>query len=528
MRPMSALISLAAGAALVVAPLVPASGEGVGFRPGDDSAGDPYVGKLGNGGYDVSHYDLDVRYDPASDMLWGTATIEAVATQNLSRFNLDLRGLTVRSVTVDGAQAKWQHLKGELRTTPGAGVPQGTGFTTVVTYDGVPATLPDGSGFVHTNDGAMVIGQPEVAATWFPVNDHPSDKASYHFDVTVPDGITAVANGALVGTETAAGWTTFTWDAPEPMASYLATATTGRFDLRSYEHAGIKLLGCRRPLALRAGRPPRTGAGWPSRSGRVGVQAPDAHDHRPGRGSGPVVLGDPGHRAVLGPLLRRGPPRRGDDWTTLPDANGHSAADTGASCPYWLSIHPFLRTTRPTTVTTRAAPPARPGSWTSASGASDGYEQWSIDLSAYAGAQVEVSLTYASDDLFQYPGVFIDDVVVSTGGGTRRSRRTATPWTAGPRRDRPREPGQREHWVVGEAADVPPPVGDRRGRVARAPGRDPRLPRGDVRAVPVRDLRRHRRRRPGPRFRAREPDPPDLLDGLLTTPARTSGSSSTS
>ena len=100
-------------------PLASATGQGAGVRPGADSAGDSYVGRLGNGGYDVSHYDLDVTFDPETNQLSGIATIEAVATQNLSRFNLDLQGLTVSSVTVDGTPAKWQQLKGELRTTPG-------------------------------------------------------------------------------------------------------------------------------------------------------------------------------------------------------------------------------------------------------------------------------------------------------------------------------------------------------------------------------------------------------------------------
>jgi hypothetical protein len=29
------------------------------------------------------------------------------------------------------------------------------------------------------------------------VNDHPTDKASYSFDITVPEGLEAVANGIL-------------------------------------------------------------------------------------------------------------------------------------------------------------------------------------------------------------------------------------------------------------------------------------------------------------------------------------------
>ena len=51
-------------------------------RPG---LGDSYFPDYGNGGYDVSHYDVRLRYDPATDRLTGTTTILATATQDLSR-----------------------------------------------------------------------------------------------------------------------------------------------------------------------------------------------------------------------------------------------------------------------------------------------------------------------------------------------------------------------------------------------------------------------------------------------------------
>ena len=76
------------------------------FLPGAPGAGDPYFPLDGNGGYDVQHYLLDVDYDPATDVLTGVATITARATQNLSSFNLDFEGLTVRSITVNGATGR--------------------------------------------------------------------------------------------------------------------------------------------------------------------------------------------------------------------------------------------------------------------------------------------------------------------------------------------------------------------------------------------------------------------------------------
>ena len=75
--------------------------------PGSAGVGDPYFPLDGNGGYDAKHYLLDLRYDPATDTVDGTATIEARATQNLSRFNLDLEGLTVYSVQVNDRAAAW-------------------------------------------------------------------------------------------------------------------------------------------------------------------------------------------------------------------------------------------------------------------------------------------------------------------------------------------------------------------------------------------------------------------------------------
>ena len=85
------------------------------FTAGADGAGDPYFPRAGNGGYDVSHYDLDIDYEPPTatvpptplaqirGRLDGVATIDLVARQDLDRFNLDLRGMTVSALTITGS-----------------------------------------------------------------------------------------------------------------------------------------------------------------------------------------------------------------------------------------------------------------------------------------------------------------------------------------------------------------------------------------------------------------------------------------
>lgn len=215
------------------APIGGRTGPGVGTATGVDAppvagaagVGDPYFPTYGNGGYDVEHYRLALSYQPATDRLTGTATIDARATQALRSFNLDLVGLTVRSISVAGDPAKWRRGSHELTVTPAQPVAGGAPFRTVVRYAGIPER-----GLRATDDGAVAAGQPEAAAYWFPVNDHPIDKATYTFVVTVPDGLVAVANGELVSRR----GNTWTWRATTPMASYLTTVAIGDFDLRSY------------------------------------------------------------------------------------------------------------------------------------------------------------------------------------------------------------------------------------------------------------------------------------------------------
>ena len=216
------------------------------FRPGAPGIGDPYFPLDGNGGYDVAHYDLNLAYEPKTDVLRGLAALDITAKQDLSSFNLDLHGLTVRTILIDGVPARWSRAGDELTITPRKGIRRGEDFTALIAYDGVPETIGDAeiglSGFIHTDDGTLVAGQPDAAATWYPVNDHPLDKASYSFRVLVPRGLEVIANGELRGVDNLGPLSLWRWEAKEPMASYLTTASIGEFDIKSYKTDGIKVL----------------------------------------------------------------------------------------------------------------------------------------------------------------------------------------------------------------------------------------------------------------------------------------------
>jgi hypothetical protein len=109
----------------------------------------------------------------------------------------------------------------------------------------------------------------------------------------------------------------------------------------------------------------------------------------------------------------------GDDWTTLEDLNGHTSQDTGESCPAgWRELHAQLDHYQTVAADGTCEPSGTTGEWHAASGGSGGWQEWTVDLSAYAGTDVELSLTYASDWGTQGLGVFVEDIEVSTGEGS--------------------------------------------------------------------------------------------------------------
>ena len=119
-----------------------------------------------------------------------------------------------------------------------------------------------------------------------------------------------------------------------------------------------------------------------------------------------------------------------DDWTTLPDLNGHTSSDLSndQSCTGGWSnpadagqraapVPDALPDVRPATGTCSTT--GTSGEWNAANGASAAGSSSRSTSRRFAGQQVEVSITSLSDwGLQQFPGVFIDDIVVSTGEGS--------------------------------------------------------------------------------------------------------------
>jgi aminopeptidase N len=227
----SAVLLGLAGSAIAVGP---AYAGGHHPTPGAPGIGDRLYPLLGNGGYDVLNYDLRLTYpqkNPAQQVR-GDVTITAVATQSLSRFNLDFGGDGVGKVEVNGRSAKFARDGDELVITPKWPLGKHHRFTVKVSGFTATPIAPNASspaGFVVTPDGTVMAGQPDQSHQLFPSNDHPRDMATYTISMTAPVGWNGIANGVLVRKSQHGGYVTSTYRESHQMASELIQVAVGDF-----------------------------------------------------------------------------------------------------------------------------------------------------------------------------------------------------------------------------------------------------------------------------------------------------------
>ncbi|MBK8903405.1 MAG: M1 family metallopeptidase [Anaerolineaceae bacterium] len=220
-------------------------------QPDGLSIGDPYAPKLGNAGYDVTHYTLIMALDPAVENIDATVEIRGVVTAaELAALSLDFVGFEVTEALLDGQPVAFAHENDKLILFPAQPLAENSPFGLSITYTGEPVERPSpyvgfaaavGMSFVN-GESIYVLSEPDGSRFWFPNNDHPRDKATYRFEITVPEGLTAVANGLLIDQIDGAGSSTFIWEHDHLMASYLATVVVGEFErLESVSPDGVLL-----------------------------------------------------------------------------------------------------------------------------------------------------------------------------------------------------------------------------------------------------------------------------------------------
>jgi aminopeptidase N len=200
-----------------------------------DGIGDTLFPALGNPGIDVQHYTLKIQYDPTRNKLSADEHVDLTMTEDRDAFTLDSEGPVVSAVSVDGTSAAFVATSPELHITPVTHLAKGQQVGVDLTYTLTPEPVASDAGgqvgWFPTPGGSYVLNEPEGARTWMPSDDHPSDKATFRFELTVPSGLTAVANGAMVEHTSTATTDTWVWQEDRQMATYLVQVLTGDYEI---------------------------------------------------------------------------------------------------------------------------------------------------------------------------------------------------------------------------------------------------------------------------------------------------------
>lgn len=229
----------------------PPTDPGPPFVVGAASAGDSLFPEIGNGGYNATNYDINLDYNPLTNVFnSGTYTkMTATATADIWKFSLDFRG-AVSKVVVEGEPSYFKTEDTKLIIAPPEPITNGSTFDVTVYYSGYINHIvdPDGSreGWVRacrsgapsptnaTCFGSFTVSEPIGAESWFPNNNIPADKATFYTTTKVPTDTllnewTALGTGEFVskvaGTD---GKTTWKWREGLPTSTYLTTGSVCR------------------------------------------------------------------------------------------------------------------------------------------------------------------------------------------------------------------------------------------------------------------------------------------------------------
>ncbi len=149
-------------------------------------------------GYDVWHYDLALDISEHGNDVRGEATIRIVVREsNSSELRLDLKKMSVAAVRIAQQALPFKYDGYTLAVVLPAGYKSGDTLQLAISYSGTPQ---DGLIIRNNKFGRRVMfadNWPDRASFWFPAIDHPSDKATVDFRLTVPAHLTVVANGLL-------------------------------------------------------------------------------------------------------------------------------------------------------------------------------------------------------------------------------------------------------------------------------------------------------------------------------------------
>jgi aminopeptidase N len=193
--------------------------------------------------YDVKYYKIDISASTDSLYLEGNTQIVATVTQPLlNKFYIQLNdALVVDSVLINGLSIKYTHSGNWIKANLPITIIQGSVFTAKVFYKGYAATNSTIGGIaIDSYDDIKVLytlSEPFSSLDFFACKQLLTDKVdSVSITLTVPKGLTGVANGKLVSvTDCPGNKVSFHWVSHYPTAYYLIAISISNYKEYSYK-----------------------------------------------------------------------------------------------------------------------------------------------------------------------------------------------------------------------------------------------------------------------------------------------------
>jgi len=196
-------------------------------------ADEPYAR---NRDYDLQHSKIALRFDLDQKKVIGDVTHTlAILREGTSKIAFDSVGLTIQSVTLNKAPAKFESTASKLIVPLPAVAHSGDKFDVDIRYEGKPAKglyfiLPD-KDYPNRPKQIWSQGESEDTRYYLPTYDYPNDRLTTETILTVPASWITVANGKLINvTKTGDDMKTWTWRESLPSSTYLFTVVAGEFE----------------------------------------------------------------------------------------------------------------------------------------------------------------------------------------------------------------------------------------------------------------------------------------------------------
>jgi aminopeptidase N len=246
-----AVLSVSAAAAGLTFLQATPTASGQGEPPATPTRADLLRGAYGRyrANNDLLYYHLDMRVDPARQVISGKNTIRFRMLQDDTRIQLDLHAaLAVDKILFGDVPLRFERESGAVFVDFPETLKEGRVYAIDFHYSGKPVTAGRFGGLAFRKDPA---GRPWIytaceeqgASVWWPNKDQWRDEVeSMDISVTVPDGLVDVSNGRLAGkTDLGDGWTRWDWRVSYPINNYCVSLNIGSYAHFADRHGDLTL-----------------------------------------------------------------------------------------------------------------------------------------------------------------------------------------------------------------------------------------------------------------------------------------------